>query len=94
MRLTPDNPEAQRDLANALFQTGRVAEALPCYEAWLRLEPASPAAHNLSGVALAQLGRLPEAQRRFEEALRLDPDYAAARENLARARAMRALGAQ
>ena len=46
-------------------------------------------AHYNLGVALGQKGQLTEAIVQFQEAIRLKPDYADAKDNLARALALR-----
>jgi tetratricopeptide (TPR) repeat protein len=78
----PGNRWARCNLGMALYEQGRVAEALPHFERGLKLGPDDPAAHNDLGLALAKLGRLPEAVKQYETALRLLPRFAEAHNNL------------
>ena len=79
----PHNPYAQSDLASALSQAGRKAEALEHYEEAVRLKPDYAMAHCNLGVALRGSGRVSEAIEHYEEALRLKPRYAECHSNLA-----------
>jgi tetratricopeptide (TPR) repeat protein len=67
--------EAQYDLGVALFQAGKVPEAIGHYKRALRLKPDYTGAHYNLGLALARLGRLPEAIGHYERALQIPPDY-------------------
>ena len=78
----PGNRWAQCNVGMALYEQGRVAEALPHFERGLELGPDDPAAHNDLGLALAKLGRLPEAVSQYEAALQLQPTFAEAHNNL------------
>jgi len=78
----PGNRWAQCNVGMALYEQGRVAEALPHFERGLKLGPDDPAAHNDLGLALAKLGRLPEAVAQYEAALQLEPAFAEAHNNL------------
>ncbi len=73
------------NIARALTELGRPAEALPLFEAGLLQKPDAFDVHNNYGVALAALGRSSEAVAQYEEALRLQPDFADAHNNLANA---------
>jgi tetratricopeptide (TPR) repeat protein len=83
-----ENPSAwiaQYNLGVILWQTGRIEDAMVCYERALRIKPDYPEADNDFGVALMQTGRLPEAIDHLEQAVRLKPDFAEAHNNLATA---------
>ncbi|MFT3831076.1 MAG: tetratricopeptide repeat protein [Opitutaceae bacterium] len=73
---------AHNNLALALAEAGRVAEALPHLEAALQLRPDYPEALNNLGDDLTRLGRPTEAIPPLERALALQPDYPEALHNL------------
>ncbi len=74
-------PEVAERLANALVQSGRVAEGLALYEQSVRDRP-NPWLLCQYGFALNSQGRYQEAEAALREALRLKPDYARAHANL------------
>ena len=78
----PENPWTQVNLGMALYEAGRPAEALPCFEKLLQVEPNASGVQNDRGLTLAKLGRLPEAAAAYEAALRTSPNYAEAHNNL------------
>jgi Flp pilus assembly protein TadD len=59
----PQNARAQNNLGDALAAAGRIAEALPHYEAAVAIEPGYTDAHSNLGHILALLGRTEEAVR-------------------------------
>jgi tetratricopeptide (TPR) repeat protein len=66
-----------------MLKPGRVAEAVPEFEAAVRLNPESPEYHDNLGLALASMpGRLPDAIAEYQAALRINPDFQAAHLNL------------
>ncbi len=81
---------AHNNLAIALVDAGRAAEALPHYEQALRHRPNYAEAENNVGYALTQLGRAAEALPHLDRALSLKPHYADAHNN--RGAALMALG--
>jgi tetratricopeptide (TPR) repeat protein len=81
----PENVRAHYTLGSALFEAGRVPEALQQYEAALHLKPDSAETHINLGNALTRMGRPAEAVRHYEEALRLKPGAADAHANLGNA---------
>ena len=85
LRIKPDYPEGQNNLAVALWQAGRSQEALEHWKQALRIKPDYAVAYNSLGVALAQQNGVSDAIRCFGEALRLKPDYAEAHYNLGKA---------
>jgi Flp pilus assembly protein TadD len=78
IRIQPDEPRLQYELANALMQSGRDNEALEHLQNSLRLKPWSDEARVNVGIVLANQGRLREAQRLLQEALELNPESARA----------------
>ncbi|MBA2303380.1 MAG: tetratricopeptide repeat protein, partial [Acidobacteria bacterium] len=87
-QLDPHRAIIRRSLGRTLHRLGRRPEAIAEYRAALELEPSSVETHNDLGVLFAESGRFIEAVQQFEEALRLDPSDPAARDNLARSRAL------
>ena len=67
----PDNELFRFSLAQALSAEGRLAEAVPHFEACAAKKAEWMMPRILLGKALAQLGRRPEARPILEEALRL-----------------------
>ena len=59
--------------ARALLSTGRHADALAAYDAFVADYPDSAPARQERGQALAALGRFPDAEKAFAQALALDP---------------------
>jgi protein O-mannosyl-transferase len=78
----PNNPRAYNGLGLALWQAGRVQEAIGCYEQALRIKPNFAEAHNSFGNALLQLGKVQDAMGHYEQALRIKPNFAEAHYNL------------
>lgn len=82
----PDNPWAHCNLGVALFEAGRVDEAIGHYEISLKLNPTNALPgnthtyYNLAN-AQARTGRAAEAIINYETALKLEPDFAPARCN-------------
>ena len=71
------------DLGNALFKTGRMADAAAEYEIVLRATPDSVGIHFQLGLALGLSGRIAEAKAHFETVLRLQPGHVGASRALA-----------
>jgi predicted O-linked N-acetylglucosamine transferase (SPINDLY family) len=67
---------------NALYEQGRMDDAIIAYREAVRLKPDYPTAHNNLGAALQARGRMEEAVAAYREAVRLQPDYATAWSNL------------
>jgi len=72
---------AHNNLAMALTNAGRVAEAIPHLEAALKLRPGFAEAESNLGDDLTKLGRPREAMPHFMGALRLQPGFAQAHNN-------------
>jgi Flp pilus assembly protein TadD len=80
--------DARGNLASAIFQTGRFADAAAHYHAVLESRPNHGEAWFNLALALTRLGRNAEAVAAHEAVLRLNPDDARARGELARLRAL------
>jgi tetratricopeptide (TPR) repeat protein len=77
----PDTWMAHNNLAIALVNAGRAAEALPHYEAALKLRQNYAEAENNFGYALTLLGRPADALPHLDHAVALRSDYAEAHNN-------------
>jgi tetratricopeptide (TPR) repeat protein len=75
-------PAQAFDMAVALQQKGRLAEAAQVYRALLKLKPDHFGALHHLGMIASQQGRASEAERLIRQALALEPDSAAARTSL------------
>jgi Flp pilus assembly protein TadD len=73
---------------SACEQTDDLASAARAFQASLKLDGAQPVIWNMLGGIAANMGDLPNAQKCFAKALELKPDFAAAKNNLERARQM------
>lgn len=82
LRKSPANPWNHYGLGNALWDQGRLDEAVRQYEAGLDIDPTHAPMRNNLGAVLEAQGRLDEAVAQFREAVRLDPDVADAHYNL------------
>jgi tetratricopeptide (TPR) repeat protein len=80
---TTRNYVAHINLAVGLAEGGRLAEALPHFEAAVRIRPTSPEAQNNYGYALASSGRVGDAIPFYQNAVRLKADFVNAQLNLA-----------
>jgi tetratricopeptide (TPR) repeat protein len=82
----PQNERAHNNLGIALFDQGRILEAIAQYEKVLQIKPDLAEAHTNLGNALAKIpGRLDEAIAQYKEAVRLKPGYVPAHFSLANA---------
>jgi protein O-mannosyl-transferase len=70
------------NLANGLWQKGRLEEARESLLAVLKFKPSHAAAYNNLGLIAAQQGKTADAVSYYSQALRLDPDYTQAHGNL------------
>jgi TolB-like protein len=77
LELAPRLPEAHASRAFALFQLGRMADAVEHFREAIRLDPQTFEARYFYGRALFQLGRFADAAQMFEDAARMREDYQA-----------------
>ncbi len=82
IEVTNDNHVAHCNLGAAIFEQGRLDEAISHYRQALHIKPHYVGAHYNLGTALQSQGRLDEAISHFHKALRVNPDYAEAHNNL------------
>lgn len=81
--VTADNWLAEYNLGHYLMdQPGRIADAIPHFEAVVRIKPRYPEGNNNLGACLMNVGRNAEAADRFETALRAKPGFVDAHYNL------------
>jgi choline-sulfatase len=78
----PADPEAWYNLAAALQEAGRAADAKLAIEKAVHLDPGRPEAHNTLGIVHLAEGKPEEARRELEIASSLDPRNAMALNNL------------
>jgi protein O-mannosyl-transferase len=78
----PNFSPGHYSLGVALFQKGRLDEAVTQYQKALEINPNYVQAHYNLGVALFQKGRLDEAIAQYQKALEIYPNYAQAYSNL------------
>ena len=74
-RVTRDNYLAETNLAAALLDTGRPADALVHARAAVELRPGDARAHMNLGTALARTGEPDAAHAAYERALAIDPSH-------------------
>jgi len=82
---TSANVIAHNNLGNALFQKGKVDEAIVHYQTALQINPDYAEAHINLGNALLQRGKVDEAIVHYQTALQIHPDDAKAQANLGNA---------
>lgn len=81
----PANLRARNELANALEDEGRHAEAITQYEAAIQLAPDDPGSHYNLALGLSRTGRTDEAVGQYLEALHINPSFAEAHSSLGNA---------
>ena len=74
--VTTDNAVVENNLGSALFQTGRVDEAIGHFQRSLDLKPDFARAHYNLGRAFFKKGRMEESISHFQKAVELKPDFA------------------
>jgi tetratricopeptide (TPR) repeat protein len=82
LRLDPNLPYADLNLAGALERMGRLTEAIAVDRAAVRRRPDWAGVHETLADALNHAGRLAEATAEYREALRLNPAYSQAENGL------------
>jgi tetratricopeptide (TPR) repeat protein len=83
IQVTDRNAIAYNNLGSALWDQGRLTEALPKFEMAVMIQPQAPEKQDNLGSALTAAGRFEEAQVHLERALQLSPDLAKAHVDLA-----------
>lgn len=89
VRLQPNDAGARLEYGDALFDSGRFADALKEFQESDRLSPRQAATLTRLGCALMELDRVDEAESSFRAALDADPQYAPALVGLATLRLAR-----
>jgi tetratricopeptide (TPR) repeat protein len=81
LHVTKDNVLAHNNLGFALFNEGKIEEAIDNYNKALRIIPDNIPSYNHRGIAYATLGQYQRAIEDFNEAIRLGPKVAQAYNN-------------
>lgn len=86
-KVAPQNPALAKSLEAAkqgqsLFNLGRYAEALECFNIFAKLNPNVAPLYQTRGLCLQRLGRFEEAQADFERSIALNPGEAETHKNL------------
>jgi tetratricopeptide (TPR) repeat protein len=81
LQVTRDNVLAHNNLGFALFNEGKIEEAIDNYNKALRITPDNVPSYNHRGIAYATLGHYQLAIEDFNEAIRLGPKVAQAYNN-------------
>jgi tetratricopeptide (TPR) repeat protein len=82
LRLNPNYAKAHYNLGLALYDQGKLEEAIACYRQGLRLNPNDADTHYNLGIALHDQGKLEEAIKELEQPVRLDPSSTLFRDHL------------
>ena len=83
MKLSPNDVEAQRDLADLQTQSANLPNAEKTYRDLVKASPNDAQLHQSLGEILLKQHNFPEAQQEFQEAIRLKPDFGEAYGSLA-----------
>lgn len=81
--LSPGDPTALYDTANAFAKLGHLDEAISVYRRALQITPDDVEILNNLGFALAHAGQLPDATKCFQAVIKLKPNSVEAHNNLA-----------
>ncbi|MDQ6655068.1 MAG: tetratricopeptide repeat protein [Verrucomicrobiota bacterium] len=79
---TRDNPTALTNLGDALYEKGKLNEAIATYSSVLRAHPREPITRSALGVALLEQGETAASAASLEAAVEMAPSYAEAHYNL------------
>ena len=74
LQVSPLSSSAHNGLGAALFDKGRLDEAIGQYQKALEITPNYARAENNLGIALSKSGRLDEAINEFQQTLKIDPN--------------------
>ncbi len=83
LKLTPNDSEAQRDLADLQSQSGSLADAEKTYRDLVKARPNDAEVHHSLGEILLKQHNFAEAEQEFMAAVKLKPDFGAAYGSLA-----------
>ncbi len=83
LAVTSSNYVIHNNYANALMESGKIAEAIGHFHSSLEIKPGRAAVHNNLGNAYKRLGRSEDAIEQYRKALSLYPNFATAHYNLA-----------
>jgi tetratricopeptide (TPR) repeat protein len=79
---TTDNATAEENLGQAVYDQGRVKEALAHFQKAIEINPKQPFVHSLLGVAFLEQGRVEDSLAHLETAIQINPDDGDAHYNL------------
>jgi len=82
LQVSPLSWTAHNGLAIALFQKGRVDEAIEQYQKALEINPTIAQVHTNLGIALNEKGRVDEAIEQYQKALQIDSNLTQVHNNL------------
>ncbi|MEE9911974.1 MAG: tetratricopeptide repeat protein [Deltaproteobacteria bacterium] len=82
LQVTKNNVLAHNSLGAALFEAGRVKEAIANYQAAVEINPYNDKAHSNLGLALAAEGKIEEAITHYRAAIDFNPKSEAAHVNM------------
>jgi protein O-mannosyl-transferase len=82
LEIKPDYPSAHANLANVIYELGKVDQAFTHFEKALQINPDAVEVHYNYGTALAEQGRLGQAIEHYLDTIRLQPDFIQAHYNL------------
>ena len=86
---TSDNSVAHNNIGYALYQKGKVEDAIRHYKQALEINPNYAQAHFNLGVIFLKQGELDDAIAEYKQALKIDPDYMEAHFDLGSALALK-----
>jgi tetratricopeptide (TPR) repeat protein len=80
--LDPNHANAHYNLGTALYDQGKIEEAIAAYRQAIQLDPNRATTHYYLGVALDYQGKIEEAIAAYRQAIQLDPKNATFQNNL------------
>jgi Flp pilus assembly protein TadD len=85
LKFTPDDPEAERDLADMYMEASKFEPAFELYRKLMKQFPDDAEVHDAMGKTLLNQHKFAEAQQEFLKAVRLKPNFGSAYGDLAAA---------
>jgi spermidine synthase len=79
---TANNAIAEENLGQAVYDQGRVNEALAHFQKAVQIDPNQPFVHSLLGVAFLEIGRVDDSLSHLKTALEINPNDGDAHYNL------------